>query len=451
MMAQSVDDAKSLYEQGRYTAALSHLQAIVKKTPRDGSANYWLGMTLVALNRNEEAIGAFERAEARGVADAALQLARIDRNAYNPSEAREHYESYQGLIAKSKKKIPADVETEISNTILLENMLERVEKIAVIDSIVVDAEQFFKAYHLSPECGRLVEGDIVHLPDTDMAFVTQNNSQIIFSAPDSLGNFTLMGADILDDGSTDRPRPLRGADLSGGGNAEYPFMLSDGLTLYYANDGAESIGGYDIFMTRRDAEGRFLQPQNIGMPFNSPYDDYLLAIDEATGLGWWATDRNRIPGKVTIYVFVPSETRVNVSPDDPNLIALAQLSDISLTREPSKTYPSVPTGPIAPTGDSDEGSSTQAAFQLPIAGTGRVYTSLSDFRKTEARKLMAQAINAKAEIKSIESKLTSLRAVYATGNHSCATDILNLERDLDAARQRMRSLTNKAIQLESNN
>ena len=52
--------------------------------------------------------------------------------------------------------------------------------------------------------------------------------------------------------------------------AAYPFMLTDGTTFYFAGKGDESIGGYDIFMTRYNSQtGRFLNPENIGMPFNS--------------------------------------------------------------------------------------------------------------------------------------------------------------------------------------
>ena len=31
------------------------------------------------------------------------------------------------------------------------------------------------------------------------------------------------------------------------GNVNYPFLMSDGITLYYASDGEGSLGGYDIF------------------------------------------------------------------------------------------------------------------------------------------------------------------------------------------------------------
>ena len=41
------------------------------------------------------------------------------------------------------------------------------------------------------------------------------------------------------------PEPLM--SLNEQGNVNYPFLMSDGITLYYASDGEGSLGGYDIF------------------------------------------------------------------------------------------------------------------------------------------------------------------------------------------------------------
>lgn len=48
------------------------------------------------------------------------------------------------------------------------------------------------------------------------------------------------------------PEPLM--SLNEQGNVNYPFLMSDGITLYYASDGEGSLGGYDIFVTRYDSE-----------------------------------------------------------------------------------------------------------------------------------------------------------------------------------------------------
>ena len=101
-MGAPIDEAKALYNKGEYAAALQRLQQLVKKSPRDGSSNYWLGATLVAMGRNAEAIAPLEKADDRGVAEAALLLARIARDEYRPDEARDYYDSYEERLAKEK-------------------------------------------------------------------------------------------------------------------------------------------------------------------------------------------------------------------------------------------------------------------------------------------------------------------------------------------------------------
>ncbi len=54
--AAPIDDARRLYEQGEYEQALDRLQKLRKRTPRSGEINYYLGATLVALNRVDHAV-----------------------------------------------------------------------------------------------------------------------------------------------------------------------------------------------------------------------------------------------------------------------------------------------------------------------------------------------------------------------------------------------------------
>ena len=103
--------------------------------------------------------------------------------------------------------------------------------------------------------------------------------------------------------------PLRVEGISSA-SANNPFLMPDGTTLYFAQKGENSIGGYDIFVTRYDGDtGSFLRAENLGMPFSSTANDYFYAIDEANNLGYFVTDRRQPAGKVCIYVFIPNTTR----------------------------------------------------------------------------------------------------------------------------------------------
>lgn len=57
-----------------------------------------------------------------------------------------------------------------------------------------------------------------------------------------------------------------------------PFVAGDG-TLYFSSQGHDSMGGYDIFMTRIDsATGKFSEPENMGAPINLPNDDTFFTL-----------------------------------------------------------------------------------------------------------------------------------------------------------------------------
>ena len=115
----------------------------------------------------------------------------------------------------------------------------------------------------------------------------------------------------------------------------YPFMMPAGVTLYFAAEGDESLGGYDIFVTTYDTEeDRVLTPENIGMPFNSEANDYMMVIDEYDRIGWFATDRGQEDGKVCIYTFVPSDVRQTYDPETyskEQITNFARITDITET------------------------------------------------------------------------------------------------------------------------
>lgn len=53
-----------------------------------------------------------------------------------------------------------------------------------------------------------------------------------------------------------------------------PFVSSDGSWLYFSSSGHQTVGGYDIFRSRLLA-GRPSQAENLGRPLNTPADEIL--------------------------------------------------------------------------------------------------------------------------------------------------------------------------------
>jgi hypothetical protein len=445
--AATLEEAKTLFSDGDFQAALPTFKALLEAKPADATLNYYTGVCLAETGDYKSAMPLLEVARRKGVLDAPRALADISLQRYDLEHAETYIEEYNKLLSKNKKASRDDYEDLQSRLVITRNMLDRVEKITVIDSINVDADKFFKFYKLSKEAGSL--NSATSLPknyayaEPGVVYMPENKQVMLWSAPDSTDTYVLMNAPILDDGSIDTPSPLKG-DLNEGGDANFPFLMPDGVTLYFANDGENSLGGYDIFMTRRSDDG-YLQPQNVGMPYNSVFNDYMLAIDEVTGLGWWATERNCIPGKVTIYVFIPNAVRENIPADEPDIASKALLTSIKATQTPGTDYSAMLAKLDELQSDNDSGSKSEFYFALP---GGKIYTSLEQFSDSNAREKMEEYISISNEIKETKENLAKMREQYALGNRDVANDILASERSLKTLRSRLLQASNAVVRLE---
>lgn len=93
---------------------------------------------------------------------------------------------------------------------------------------------------------------------------------------------------------------------------ETPFMGLDNNILYFANNGPESMGGFDIFMVQRDENGMWSKPVNIGFPFNSPADDLFFTLTANGKQGMVSSNRKGGEGMFDIYAIEMSASSNNV-------------------------------------------------------------------------------------------------------------------------------------------
>lgn len=444
LRAQTPAEAQSLFEQGEYAEALPALLEEAKAKPRNAAAQHMAGIALLRTGRTAEA----RRYLAKGTNDSRIGLAEIAFLEYDFDGADEQLDTYEKGLKRGRRNAAepsAEAEALRERIERGRNMMERVEKLTVIDSIAVGRDDFFRIYRLSKASGRLVGAEALHSAaravDGLPAFITEDGRTAIWTTPDENENYTLMQTARLDDGSWDEPQPL-GDALGEGGDAAYPFLMSDGVTLYFANDGENSLGGYDIFMTRNDGE-EYLQPQNIGMPYNSPYDDYMLAIDEESGTGWWATDRNRLGDSLTIYRFIPRNMRINYPADTAGLASLALIRDFRATQQPGADYSDLLNRPA------DNGADgTAAAFTIAIGP--KVYHNLNDFRTGRGRTLMPQIIGSRRRLDKTLGDLEVMRARYGRGDKGLAQQIIHAEAEAASLRQEIRRLTDELAMSENN-
>lgn len=450
--AQStLEEAKQLVESGDLETAIPMLEELAAASPKKGDINLLLGTALYYAGDHTGAKQQWEAALSKKVNVANLKLAELALMQYRTDDAEEFVETYRNGLKRGRKVLGPDESGDIDDRISrVSAMLDRVEKLVIIDSINVDSEIFFRQYGLAKSTGRFMLPSEAfngthQAAEPTVVFETGDGRERIWAVQNADNNFELVSAGPLSGGKWDEPSTL-GSHLNEGGDANYPFLMSDGMTLYFANDGENSIGGLDIFITRRDGDG-FLQPTNIGLPYNSPYNDYLLAIDEEKGIGWWATDRNRIPDMVTVYVFIPSDMRVNYPVDSENLAERALITSYRDTWEDGKDYSGLIA--LARKGSASDNGDLQATPQFALSVPGRgTLTSLQDFRNTRARGLAKQWLDLRSQLDRKKTELASLRERYRKGDQSVSGKILDGETVVAAMRNQLNIIASQVAEAE---
>ena len=345
------------------------------------------------------------------------------------------------MEAQKKKKRPRKPAVEVpKEDPRITNMREMTQQILIIDSIVADKDQVLAQIHLSEDAGQLMTSKtFTGKAVSGQAFVNEMGNKAYLSLPDDSLKLQLYTCDLLG-GEWSQPEALQGLN-DGLIETSYPYMLADGQTLYFAGQGEESIGGYDIFFTRYDAHsGRFLKPENLGMPFNSEANDYLYVIDEYRQLGYFVTDRRQPEGKVCIYIFVPAESRQTY---DAGVYSEQQIRDFAAITRIADTWTDKKAREAAMARLKAVNSAQKRvkttepdAQQCLVITDALTYSTASDFKSKEAASLYQQLVQVRQKLSQLESQTEQLRTLYHQAGKaerkSLQTEIMEAEGELKA-------------------
>ena len=366
------------------------------------------------------------------------------------------------LSAQKKKKrvVKKPVIEEPQEDPRITNMREMTQKIIIIDSIVTDKSQFLAHLKLSAEAGTILRiQDFLNSrqADSTSVFINEMGNKVYYSEPDANQHQQLVTSDKLGT-EWSHPQYLQGLN-DGISETAYPFMLTDGITFYFAGKGEESIGGYDIFMTRYDSHnGSFLKPENMGMPFNSEANDYLYAIDEYSRIGYFVSDRRQPEGKVCIYVFIPSESRQTY---DSTMLTEQQLRDFAAITRIADTWGNGAERKAALTRWKQIGTKTADTKAQPhdelaelVINDALTYYSAGDFHSTEAAVFYRQLVTDRQRLKELNREQEISRDLYATGDAAAKArlkdQILRAENEVLSLGYRIRQLEKQARNAEIN-
>lgn len=137
---------------------------------------------------------------------------------------------------------------------------------------------------------------------TPSACLSPDGKTLIFASNRSGGNggLDLYSSTMGTDGNWGTPVNL-GANINTKYDEDAPFISYDGSILFFSSKGHNTMGGYDVFMSKSDGQGGWGDPQNLGYPVNTPDDDKYFVLSADGKRGYYNTVRQGTMGERDIY------------------------------------------------------------------------------------------------------------------------------------------------------
>lgn len=429
--AQQLTDADVWFDAQDYCKAKPLYAGALKNKPYDANLNYKYAQCLYNIGEYPQAIKHLELA-ARKIPQANICLGDIFYNNYHFTEAQSFYSQALSQL-QSADAAYALCLLKLEKITKTQQMLSSVEDLLIMDSLVVDKKTFFTHYDLSKDAGKLFAAiDVDSATRVPYTGFLPERADRMFYVDTLMGKSDIFQTNKLLDGWSEKQSVS--VNVNTAANENFPFLMSDGITLYYASDSPASMGGYDIFVTRfRSDTNDYLSPENVGMPFNSPYNDYLLVFDEEKKQGWFASDRYQTYGKVIIYKFKTRDQRKEIQTEDvEERIRFAQLKQYNLfmLSHDSSSVSILDSVPLLKT------PSVQLEQMNFVVNDTLVYRSPSDFVSQEALAMYLKGAQLDEKIKYIKSLLVQKRQEYSMAENSdqkqlLLPELLGLEQELN--------------------
>ncbi|MBQ7238759.1 MAG: hypothetical protein IJS20_08210 [Bacteroidales bacterium] len=408
--AVTLQEAKAYVVNGQYPQAVTAFRSLMSlpKYQKNAECNKLFGQSLCMTGAYSEAVPYLEFASQKAQKGAWWYLGICRQHLYDFDNAIQTLEKYRASLPKNSTWLDR-TDSIIAECQVGLKGVSHVQDVVIIDSLIVPKSLFFTHYLLGAESGRLLNAancgaKFSSRVDSAETIVFENQAadyRLLVSRRDSL--YGLYESYLFAD-EWEEPRRISSINV-GQRHLCYPFLRSDSETLYFACDSTPGFGGLDIYKTHYSTDTEsYYTPERLGMPFNSPYDDYMMAIDETHQVGWWATNRNTPADQVCIYLFRLEDTPRYLEGRNPDRARVASIADSWRNKG---GYESL----VEEIRNAPQFLVEQEVVRIPISD-GVVYTSVDQFRSSQARSYYEQSLQVEESLLTVQGELDSMRQEY---------------------------------------
>lgn len=238
---------------------------------------------------------------------------------YQFDKAIESYTTYEGFLKESDKNEIRRVHRAVEMCENGKELLRYIHGLKVHGKKEIPKKIFFRAFKLDDR-----DDGIFAMPDYlkskidkkkneySLIFKSDTTNSIYFS---SYGKTGENGKDIykilrLPNGKWSEPENI-GSPVNTQYNEDFPYFHSDGKTLYFCSEGHNSMGQYDIFKATYDQQtNTWSNVTNMDFPINSPGDDVFYMPEPKNKFAFFASDRSSAYSDIWAYqIEIPKEPK----------------------------------------------------------------------------------------------------------------------------------------------
>lgn len=470
------------FQEGYYSFAEGSFEKLMRQFPRDPIYRYYTGICKVLQNKDlEEAAELLYFASTRGVPeDVYYYLGEAYRKLYDFERAKKNYllfdreapraltrekkskhlvRSIDGAIQATSSYNPFDV---LNVTFLNMEDPTQFEQVRMRGSRLSEKpEEFYSEKEDRADLNRLMfmpdqveRGGVVYFAGFEKS--GKEGFQIMQARKNAAGKWTDIKA--VD-------------EINSEGDEILPYFDPVGKDLYFASNGLEGLGGFDVYKSHLNQEkGSWSPPVNLGFPVNSAFDDYMVLPGTDLGMVMIFSGRQGTDSTVTVYriqLIEPKRSLTSASPERIRTIAnfndvansvlaeyeayqaVLEQDDAGINTDDADGREDVPANTMGSGDAGDPVAGSKTTTSVKVVKDRNTMTETSDYHKVIAEALGFQStadslteLATTARVKVRDSEDPNDRWIYQK-------QIMVWERKAEEKQEKADALYEKATMLES--
>lgn len=423
----NAETAYRYFKESDFEKAAADYAILFRKNTQDARLNYYYGVSLLETNRDlPQAVKCLKFAALKNVSkDAFFYLGRAYQLIYEFDEAQAQFNKYIKLTGTTGEfyQVTQKYIVECAQGVVMQGKIFSVQ-VQNADTTTVD--RLLSYYRPSREIGKVMPNSEFFETGVDpdgVMFQSERGDVVFFSMKNDKNNdWDLYRMERLLDGWSE-VAVLKG-EINQSSNEKYPFLHTDGVTLYFSSNRPGGLGGYDIYKATYNSDKRqFENVVNMGIPFNSPRDDFFFLPDDYSQTAWFSSNRMSGNNQMVVYAIRWDDTVIR------NLV-----TDINDLKESAKLIPMAggKKQVVMQKGGVSDKEGTNGLFQFQVADT-LIYTKFEHFRSSEALDAFRAGFALSRQRDSLTLVMKDKRRRYGSSNvdserNQLVNDIIGLEK-----------------------